>query len=274
MIVNQDCIIFAQFELIEVLKKTAERDMTKRIFLIVLVPLLLWNCIVKASEHVSFPGSGVTLSAILYYPVGKGPFPAIIALHGCNGLSFRDFVWAKQLAAKGFIVILPDSFSSRGIGSQCNIKNSKARAAVERVTDALATKKYLQTRSDVKANAISLIGWSNGATTILNTVNKNDAKGSPNFAKAVAFYPYCKKLADIGDYNAYVPLLILMGAQDKIMSLVACKAIVKQALKKHQKAQILIYPGAGHAFDVPDKPWINPAARADVFKRVPIFLNQ
>lgn len=44
----------------------------------------------KAAERVTFAGDDLMLRAILYRPDRSGPFPAVIALHGCAGLYGRD----------------------------------------------------------------------------------------------------------------------------------------------------------------------------------------
>lgn len=228
---------------------------------------------VKAAERVTFPGTGLTLSGNLYRPIGNGPFPAVVALHGCNGLNFRNAEWSSLLVKQGFIVLFPDSFGSRGIGPQCHVKNSKARAEIEGVSDALAAQKYLHTRTDVKANAILLIGWSHGGTAVLYTIQQQSPANRPKFAKAVAISPNCKNLSAIDQYNPQVPLLLLMGSKDNIMPIEPCKKIILQAQQNHRQVQIIVYPGAGHSFDAPDKPYINPAARADAMQRVPIFFK-
>src|ERR1700738_500985 len=85
-------------------------------------------------------GSG-TLHAQLYKPEGDGPFPVVIALHGCSGLGghsepvqsrYRD--WAEQLLKAGNAVLLPDSYGSRGVGPQCrvNVKERRVLARRER----------------------------------------------------------------------------------------------------------------------------------------------
>src|SRR4051812_13609104 len=61
------------------------------------------------------------LKALLFRPDGQGPFPAVVALHNCTGLSnaagvlgarYRD--WGERLAKSGFVVLMPDSNASRG----------------------------------------------------------------------------------------------------------------------------------------------------------------
>ena len=52
--------------------------------------------IAAAQERVTFPAidtpgtSSTVLSGLLYRPAGSGPFPAVVGLHGCNGLLVND----------------------------------------------------------------------------------------------------------------------------------------------------------------------------------------
>src|SRR3954465_12535585 len=73
-----------------------------------------------APHQVDIPSANLTLHAQLYKPDGDGPFPTVIALHGCGGLGgpsepvqprYRD--WAEQLLKAGHAVLLPDSYGSR-----------------------------------------------------------------------------------------------------------------------------------------------------------------
>src|SRR5690348_5273334 len=121
-----------------------------------------------SAEAVTFPGDGVTLKGTLIVPAGNGPFPAVLALHGCGGLynksgtlSQRHTDWAARLTANGYVVLFVDSFGSRGAGSQCRTRERVARAWRERVSDVLAARAYLQSRPDIRADAIVLLGWSN-----------------------------------------------------------------------------------------------------------------
>src|SRR5262249_4862874 len=253
-----------------------------------------------AAEPVTFPGDGVTLSAQLFKPQGAGPFPAVVALHGCDGLFARDGAlsprhadWAARLGAAGFIVLLPDSFGSRGLGPQCRVREREARPSRERVADALAAKAFLQGREDVKAQAISLLGWSNGGSSVLYAVEPRRAgkDGKPDFAAAVAFYPGCRVPGESGRWRSRLRLLVLIGGADDWTPAAPCEALVAAARADGDDVSIVGYPGAYHAFDHPDLPGrvvrglaytgngsgaahtgTDPAAREDALKRVPAFL--
>ena len=106
-----------------------------------------------APEHVDIAADNVTLHGTLYRPEGDGPFPAVVAMHDCGGLIRRPAMqtqlyneWANLLVGKGFVVLFPDSFGSRGLGSQCREANRKIHARRERVADANAARRWLQTQ--------------------------------------------------------------------------------------------------------------------------------
>jgi dienelactone hydrolase len=261
---------------------------------------LLATAPANAGETVSFAGDGVTLKAALSVPAGRGPFPAVVALHGCSGLYGKDGAlsprhadWAERLTKKGFVVLFPDSFGSRGAGSQCKTDDRVTRPSRERVADALAAKTYLQTRRDVRPDAISLLGWSNGGSTVLYAVQRNRKAddGKPDFARAVAFYPGCRTPSERADWHARLPLLILIGAADDWTPAPPCEALASAAKTAGEPVSIMVYPGAYHDFDHPGLPvhtqsdlaytadgsgrahsGTNPAARQDALDRVPAFL--
>src|SRR3954468_12589256 len=104
------------------------------------------------------------LKGLIYRPAGNGPFPAIVAMHSCEGLAdpkgaigARYADWGERLAAGGFVVLFPDSFAARGIGSQCGAGQRSLRSGRERVADVEAARRWLQAQPYVAADRISLI---------------------------------------------------------------------------------------------------------------------
>src|SRR2546427_12440773 len=63
-------------------------------------------------------GSSEQIPATLSKPDGPGPFPAVVIMHDCSGLGPRSSGapdrWAKELLARRYVVVLPDSFTTRG----------------------------------------------------------------------------------------------------------------------------------------------------------------
>lgn len=251
------------------------------------------------AEQVAFPGADISLKGELFLPKGSGPFPAVVALHGCGGLfgkdgglSPRHADWAKRLADAGFVVLLPDSFGSRELDEQCRTSERAVRASRERIDDAFAAAAYLQTRADVKPDAINLLGWSNGGSTVLYTLREAAKRGPDQpFTKAVAFYPGCRVPLERGNWHTPVPLLLLIGEADDWTPAEPCKRLVSAAAAAGEPASIVTYPDAYHDFDHPDlalhvrkglaytahgdgvaHTGTNPAARAAAITRVLAFL--
>jgi dienelactone hydrolase len=251
-----------------------------------------------APEAVDIEGK---LKGVIYRPEGNGPFPAIVALHGCDGLAdpkaaiVRRYAdWGERLAAGGFVVLFPDSFAARGIGPQCGAGQRSLRSGRERVADAAAARRFLQAQTYVSADRISLIGWANGAVAALWAVRpggiKKDAK--PDFRSAVAFFPGCRRLRDTA-WSARLPTLILIGAKDDWTPASTCEQMVADARGRTARTNIMVYPGAYHDFDHPDLPLqqrtnvafssglagrvhigTDIAARADALRRVPEWISR
>src|SRR5947209_8930811 len=78
----------------------------------------------ERGEPISRPPAD-TIDGYLTKPDGPGPFAAIVLLHGCSGLpdQFKagkiKGLWSERLAAWGYVVLAPDSFTTRGISNTC-----------------------------------------------------------------------------------------------------------------------------------------------------------
>jgi dienelactone hydrolase len=275
-----------------------------RLSVIAFLTLLAAACAADAAplpepHQVDIPSGSATLHAQLYKPDGDGPFPTVIALHGCGGLAshsepvlprYRD--WAEQLLKAGNAVLLPDSYGSREIGPQCRVRERKISARRERVTDILAARQWLMQQAWVARNRISLLGWANGASALLWAVRpQSSARGvEPDFRSAIAFYPDCRISAGLG-WSARVPTLLLIGAKDDVSSPPACRQMIDGARGRSALTRIVVYPSAYHDFDranlplhaisgtdaaMPDRGHLggDPEARADSQKLVAEWLKR
>jgi dienelactone hydrolase len=249
-------------------------------------------------------GDDKPLRGILFKPEGPGPFPAVIALHGCGGLGSngklgaRHADWAERLKAEGMLVLFPDSFGSRGLASQCLVADRTVRPSKERVSDTYAARAFLMDRSDVQKDRVSLLGWSNGASTVLWSISsdKKPKDDRPDFHAAVSFYPGCRLVAQAAerrDFELRLPLLLLIGEADTWTPAAPCRQLVKTATDAGRPAAIVSYPGATHDFDHPSLKMMkrtglaftgdnsgeamvgtDPGAREDAIRRVPEFLRK
>ena len=226
-----------------------------------------------APSQVDIPLAKGTLHAQLYRPEGEGPFPTVIALHGCGGLAghsepvlprYRD--WAEQLLKAGIAVLLPDSYGSHELGPQCRVKERERRvlARRERLADILASRQWLVQQPWVARDRISLLGWANGASALLWAVRPqlSSRNVEPDFRSAVAFYPDCRISSSLG-WSARIPTLLLIGANDDVSSPPACRQMVDGARGRSALARIVVYPGAYHDFDRANLPLHATGGNAD-----------
>jgi dienelactone hydrolase len=178
-------------------------------------------------------------------------------LHGCSGLRTRAGTiqaklrfWAEHFRSLGYVTLLVDSFTPRGIDEVCTGRHLLSPVR-ERADDARGALRYLQGRPDVRADRIGLLGWSNGAAATLSVVFDRGT-AERDFRAAVAFYPNCTRSYPGGpDFRPYAPLYVLVGALDDWTPAAACTALVERARGTGAPIAIKVYPGAHHSFDAP-----------------------
>jgi dienelactone hydrolase len=224
------------------------------------------SAVAVAGELVAFTGvptqgrMPAQIQGVLLRPEGDGPFPAIAMLHGCSGLRTergairtKPRFWAEHFRDLGYATLLVDSFTTRGIDEVCTGRHLLSPVR-ERADDARGALCYLQSRSDVRADRIGLLGWSNGAAAALSVVFDRGT-AERDFRAAVAFYPNCTRNYPGGpDFRPYAPLYLLVGALDDWTPAAPCVALVERARARGAPVDIKVYPDAHHSFDEPGTP--------------------
>ena len=226
---------------------------------------------IRLPEGTILPGSRSLIVVEIVKPEGQGPFPAVILLHDCQGVQFGyEKIWAERLVPLGYLVAIPDSFTSRGYPEGTCFGD--AITPLLRVDDIYATLGYLEQRTDVQAERVGLVGFSHGAATILAAMVRPVAdrakylvQSHHEFAAAIALYPSCSR-PWLRDSRAVVPLLMLLGSRDALTG--PCQKMADQAIQQGQPVQVTVYPEAGHAFDRTAGP-----ARDDSILRAQAFFS-
>src|SRR3972149_5417972 len=62
---------------------------------------------------------GKPMYAELRRPPGQGPFPALVLLHGCSGITSVQRDWAERLSEWGYVTLIVDSFGPREVRNVC-----------------------------------------------------------------------------------------------------------------------------------------------------------
>ena len=269
---------------------------------------------VAAPLAVHFPSAdgSTELVGYVFEPAGTGPHPAIVLLHGragayssninagctlvapghaspCNAdtLSKRHTMWGDYWASHGYVALLVDSFGPRGRahGYGRFTHDDPDRDAVNELTvrplDAEAALAWLGARADVMPARVMLQGWSNGASTALNTMQRQAAGASASanktlrFRAALAFYPGCGPKALLSQRPVLdAPLWTFLGSDDEEVSPETCAMVLSRA--SGGPVAVTTYPGATHDFDDPGKARqavaANRAAKDDAMMRAAALL--
>ena len=150
--------------------------MARTIIFLAAVMLTLWcaaralmvNALAGPLERVEFEGASLPLlrgtvmpgdrvQGYLAKPEGTGPFPAVIGLHGCAGMpdaTKRKLV--DELVGGGYVVLLVDSFATRGIDHACT--GRVPDIAGKRRSDAFGALAFLAGQSFVDPQRVA--AWS------------------------------------------------------------------------------------------------------------------
>jgi dienelactone hydrolase len=171
------------------------------------------------------------------------PYPAVIVLHGCNGVSRHVREFAIRRAGWGYAVLVEDSFRPREFKNRCS--HGMHFPAARRIPDVFAAANYLRNRKDIDPNHIGALGISHGAGTVIYaaaapTIGKDNARA---LQAIVAYYPWC--------FVRPVPLVtFFVSSADDWTPARRCVDILENYPKTANHRPLLkIYSGATHAFD-------------------------
>ncbi len=188
-----------------------------------------------------------TIEAYLSKPDGSGPFPAVVYLHGCGGLSnsTRHRV-ADLMTGWGYVVLAVDSFATRGIKHSCDQDMSRRQG------DAWGALRYLSSLGFVDPERIAIVGASQGGIVGLQLASTNPVElfaipEGPKFRALVAYYPWCS----VASEQLTIPALVLIGEVDDWSSASECEGWIQRRGSKGAPVKLVVYPNAYHDFDNP-----------------------
>ena len=107
-------------------------------------------------------GRTIQLTAQLYRPASPQPAPAVAIFHGCGGVGVNNTRMAELLKDWGYVALVVDSFSARGLKDVCGRNWPTQAAAEERAHDIDAALAWLGKQSFVDARRLAFMGYSYG----------------------------------------------------------------------------------------------------------------
>jgi dienelactone hydrolase len=223
-----------------------------------------------------------------------GGWPGVVMLHGSGGsflsgkeeedpcleaLDYEFSDWAERLNERGYAVLTPASYYSRGFcewNDDTRPDNlNKHEMLILRVFDAIAAANYLCDDPQVDCSRLAMLGFSAGATVALLLMHEDlsDTYDSrlhhlddvPAFVGAVAYYPGCGLEGELVNeidesaieryYYPMAPVFVPHGEKDHLVD--DCEeirdpqvdAVAEQKGVDEDMFELKIYDNAKHSFD-------------------------
>lgn len=189
----------------------------------------------------------LSIRGYLSKPDGAGPFPAVVHLHGCLGLTERmRQSAAARMTEWGYVSLVVDSFVTRDTDDDC------VMPPVDRQADAMGALAYLATLPFVDPQRIALIGHAQGGAAAMQVAAFRpyklfDMPDGLSFRAVIAYYPRCNAAPP----NLSLPTLILIGELDDWSPVKLCEWWMARRAGRGAPVRLVVYPETFHGFDNP-----------------------
>jgi dienelactone hydrolase len=185
-------------------------------------PNLAGHTPANLSGYLARPDAGV--SAEIGGHSDGAPYPAVVVLHGCNGMFGHSAVIADRLSVSGYATLAVDSLGPRvrGITNRCD------KGLPEQAFDAYAALRDLSQLDFVDPARVAVLGESEGGYQALHLMDHDSPAAqffTERFRAAIVYYPYC----DIPAAKMTGPTLILIGEADETSPVEQCRDMVAHA---------------------------------------------
>ena len=218
------------------------------------------------TENTEFSSNGISLRGYLARPADMSSAPAIILIHEWWGLTDHIKDIAGRYASEGYITAAVDLFdgvTTKDAEEAGKLMNSlDFPKALERIK---ATVEYLRQLEGV--TSVGITGFCMGGVLSLLAACQNKVE-------AVApFYGMPDDLSVIA--NLGCPMLFIGGEKDQWITIEKMNNLKNELQNKHKTGEVIIYPGANHAFFNDTRPEVYNAEDAtDVWQKVLAFFKE
>ena len=225
-------------------------SLRRTFFSAAILALLVSSAGLASAEMVQMTVNKQTLGGYLALAKGSGTHPAVIVIHEWWGLNDWVKEQADSLAAHGYTAFAVDLYRGRVARDaetahqyMSGLSEDEGIATLRRAAD------FLRTRDDVRAQAIGVVGWCMGGRYSIRL-----AAADPGIRACVMYYgaPITDEAAIKG---IQASILGSFGGDDQGPTPDQVRAFEKALAAAGKKADIKIYPGAGHAFANINNPW-------------------
>jgi carboxymethylenebutenolidase len=219
-------------------------------------------------QRVEFPSNGHTCQGYFATPAsGKGP--AVVVIQEWWGLVPHVEDLVDRFAREGFVAIAPDLYHGKTTTSPDEAGKMLMELDVERAEREIAgAGDFLLQRPECTSKKFGVVGFCMGGALAQYEATKNAKVGA-----AVSFYGGFKKVPTDWE-NLQAPLLLIYGEKDQGVPPEQGKQLAEKLKKMGKTVELVIYPGADHAFFNDTRPNHKPDAAKDAWRRTIDWLRR
>jgi dienelactone hydrolase len=197
------------------------------------------------------PETRIDIPAQLYRPAAATA-SAVALFHGCGGVGQNNTRMAELLRSWGYVALVVDSFSSRGLKDVCGRHWPTQADAEQRALDIDAAGLWLNAQAFVRSSQQAFMGYSyGGGVGLLRALSgRTDNHVPSGWRAAVLVYPDCGLGEAMGPHlRPRLPTMIAMGALDDWTPVKQCEALLDRIGAGRELIETHVYPNAHHSFD-------------------------
>jgi dienelactone hydrolase len=206
---------------------------------------------VKGADVEYRDGSAVLQGYVAYDAARKGKRPVVLIAHDWDGLGSYEKMRANMIAKLGYLAFAVDVF---GKGIRPTTTEAASAEAGKWYKDMAGLRRRMRVALDsVKKNPladpkrIAIIGYCFGGTSALEL-----ARSGADLRGVVTFHGSLTTSNPADAKNIKAKILVLHGVADPFVTPSDVIAFEKEMRAGHVKYRIVRYPGAVHAFTIPD----------------------
>jgi carboxymethylenebutenolidase len=220
------------------------------------------------TETVQIQSNGDTMPGALERPEGAGPWPGVLVVQEWWGLDSHIRDVARRFAQAGYLALAPDLYIGEAAADPegCTVLvNKHGKAAPDRLR---AAYRALKAHPDCTGK-VGAVGYCFGGRMVLHLACYEPELDAANIYYGGRMETYFDRVKDIRS-----PLLGIFGEADRGIPLEAVKqfdALLDEAGVPHE---VVVYPGAAHAFFNDERPNYHAEAAADAWRRTNEFFER
>jgi carboxymethylenebutenolidase len=211
---------------------------------------------------IEFAANGGHAPGYLARPDGDGPFPGVVVIQEWWGLDAHIKDVTERFAGEGFVALAPDFYRGRVAKEPDEARKLAMELDHPRaIKDMQGAVNYLIAQPSVEPKKAGIVGFCMGGGLALLM-----SHSGRNLGAVVMFYGR-GELDDAMAQRVSTPVLGLFGEADTGIPLEMVRANERKLREQGKTVEIVVYPGAPHAFFNDTRPIYHKEAAEDAWRR-------